>query len=63
MPEENASPEIEPAAPPEPKPDRAPVIYCAASLGALCLGLGDLVNNSEAATVLKLGEVIRQTVG
>lgn len=35
-------------------------LHCAAALGAVCLGLVDLLNNSEAAASLKLGEVIRQ---
>lgn len=42
------------------KQDTLPVIYLAASFGALCLGLGDLLNNDNAATVLKLGEVMRK---
>ena len=36
------------------------VLFCAAAFGAFCLGLGDLLNNSNAATVLKLGEIVRQ---
>lgn len=36
------------------------VLFCASAFGAFCLGLGDLLNNSNAATVLKLGEIVRQ---
>ena len=42
--------------------DPAPKLYCASALGAFCLGLGDLVSNGNAATVLKIGEVLRQYV-
>jgi hypothetical protein len=35
-------------------------IYISAALGALFLGIGDLLNNNTAATVLKLSETIRQ---
>jgi hypothetical protein len=34
-------------------------IYISAALGALFLGVGDLLNNQNAATVLKLSETIR----
>ncbi|HEC31277.1 MAG TPA: hypothetical protein ENI41_02175, partial [Deltaproteobacteria bacterium] len=35
-------------------------LYVSAALGAFCLGLGDLLNNEHAATVLKIGEMIKQ---
>lgn len=37
-------------------------IYISAALGALFLGIGDLLNNKTAATVLKLSETIRQNL-
>lgn len=40
--------------------ESAAVLYCAAAFGAFCLGLGDLLNNQSAPTVLKLGEIVRQ---
>src|SRR4030095_2792005 len=42
--------------------DPAPKLYYASALGAFCLGLGDLVSNGPAATVLKIGDVLRQYV-
>lgn len=46
--------------PHETPPERFWVLYSAAALGAFCLGLGDLLNNGNASTVLKLGEILRQ---
>lgn len=37
-------------------------IYLSAALGALFLGIGDLLNNQTAATVLKLSQAIRQNL-
>lgn len=37
-------------------------LYLASALGAFFLGFGDLLNNDTAATVLKMGEVIRQYI-
>ncbi len=55
------TPETAPAAaPPSSQTDPVSTIYCASAIGALCLGLGDLLKNGEGATVLKLGEVSRQ---
>lgn len=42
--------------------DTLPKIYLASGFGAICLGLGDLINNDKAATVLKLGEVMRRNI-
>jgi len=36
------------------------VCYLAAGFGAFCLGFGDLINNGNSATVLKISEIIRQ---
>ncbi len=44
------------------KEDSQLVIYVSAALGAFFLGIGDLLNNSGAATVVKLSEVIRQNI-
>ena len=44
------------------KGDTLITICLAASFGALCLGFGDLINNDRAATVLKLGEVMRRYI-
>ena len=38
------------------------MLYCAAAFGAFCLGLGDLLNNSNASTVIKLGQILREHV-
>jgi hypothetical protein len=37
-------------------------IYISAALGAFFLGIGDLLNNNNAATVIKLSETIRQNL-
>ncbi len=37
-------------------------LYASAAIGALFLGLGDLLNNQKSATVIKLAETIRQNL-
>jgi len=44
------------------KAESAAGIYVSAALGAFFLGVGDLLNNNSAATVLKLAETIRQNL-
>ena len=47
---------------PKAKVESPLVIYISAGLGAFFLGIGDLLNNNNAATVVKLSETIRQNL-